>query len=418
VSTGESPRITAARERAVERERRRARIVRPLALIVFAIEALPALAASPRPRLAGAGLPVALALAISLLALVALVGPRPRPRVEPVDEPGRARRRLLALLVILAAGGESLDALQHDNTAVLGLTLVIWIAAASLPLAGAITLSVLAAAPALLTILLVDASPAVPFVFTVLLCGLMFMLAHNGRRAREELARNELLVAELADMTDAVADSAALAERGRIAREMHDVLAHTLSGLALQLETATLLVRREQASVRLQGTLGRATELAHDGLDEARHAIEALRDGHIPGPEALPELIEHFGRDANIDVTLTVDGDRRRLPAEAALTVYRVTQEALTNVARHSHARSARVRLCYEREATRLVISDHRGAAPNGDELPAPPPRLAAVGAGYGLSAMRERAALLDGTVTARTTDDGFRVELTLPATG
>jgi signal transduction histidine kinase len=281
-------------------------------------------------------------------------------------------------------------------------------AGANLELRTALAVSAVALLPALVIIAVVDHAPAVPILFDLMTTSLFFLIAHAGARARRELARSELMVAELADLHEVAAATAALAERGRIAREMHDVLAHSLSGLAIQLEAASLIARREDVSAPLQGALARSRRLAHDGLDEARRAIDALRGEHVPGPDALPRLVEDFDRAADIEVTLRVDGERRAPDAEEALTVYRVTQEALTNIARHSRAERASVELCYGADATRLVIADHGG---DGSRV-----QLGDVGAGYGISAMRERAALLDGTVTADPTEDGFRVELVLPA--
>lgn len=401
----ESPRILAARERAAERARRRARVVRPLIALVFAAEVLPALDAHPRPGLHGAGLTVLCALVVAAAAVAALIA---RPDITGAEDPasGLGHQRLIAALVVLATAGNLLDALQRFDGALIGLTLVIWLAAANLHERAAATVSALTVLPALVIIALDAHPPVPPALFTALISVLFFAVARGGRRARQELARHELLVAELADLHDAAADTAALAERGRIAREMHDVLAHSLSGLAIQLEAAALMAARERSSKPLQGAVGRARQLAHEGLDEARRAIDALRGERVPGPDALPRLIEDFGRMAEIEVTLSVDGDRRPLPAEAALTVYRVTQEALTNIARHSRAERASVELCYEPAHTRLVIADF-GVS---DRTP-----LGEVGAGYGISAMRERAALLDGTVSAASTEDGFRVELVLP---
>jgi signal transduction histidine kinase len=384
-------------------------LVRPLMVVVFLGEILPALNDRPRPSLHGAGLPILLALATSALIVTALVA---RPQLSQ-DDNTLGRRRLITLLIVLAVAGNAVDALQGDNGALIGLTLVVWMAAANLERGAALASSALTMIPALVIIASVDHSPALPILYTVLTTSLFFLIAHAGARNRRELARNELLVAELADLHDVAADTAALAERGRIAREMHDVLAHSLSGLAIQLEAASLMGRREGVSDSLQGALGRGRRLAHDGLDEARRAIDALRGERVPGPDALPRLVDDFGRDAEIEVTLRIDGQRRALPAEAALTVYRVTQEALTNIARHSRAGRATVQLIYEPQRTRVVIADD-GAGPRRENSP---PRILATGEahGYGISAMRERAALLDGTVMAGATEDGFRVELVLP---
>src|SRR5215218_4410811 len=100
--------------------------------------------------------------------------------------------------------------------------------------------------------------------------------------------------AELRDSRAAHAESAALAERGRVAREMHDVLAHSLSALALQLEGARLLARDRGADAEVVAAVERAHHLAAGGLAEARQAIGALRGDELPGPERLPALADAF----------------------------------------------------------------------------------------------------------------------------
>ena len=104
----------------------------------------------------------------------------------------------------------------------------------------------------------------------------------------------EALVEELRESRAAHAESAALAERGRVARDMHDVLAHSLSALALQLEGARLLARDRGADPEVVAAIERAHHLAAGGLAEARQAIAALRGDELPGPERLHALADAF----------------------------------------------------------------------------------------------------------------------------
>jgi signal transduction histidine kinase len=238
----------------------------------------------------------------------------------------------------------------------------------------------------------------------MLLAALLYIVALSIRRTREDHLRTEVLLAELQDAREAEARATAEAERARIARELHDVLAHSLSGLAIQLEGARLMAARDGAKPGLVEALERAKQLSVDGLQEARRAVRALRGDDVPGPEGLPALVQDFERDAGIAVDYAVQGEPRRLAPDAALAIYRAAQEALTNVARHSGAAHAAVRLRYEPGATRLIVEDEG------------PPKPSDVGSGSGLSAMRERAALLRGTVEAGAHDGGFRVEVSLPA--
>jgi signal transduction histidine kinase len=207
----------------------------------------------------------------------------------------------------------------------------------------------------------------------------------------------------------AEAAAAAAAERGRMAREMHDVLAHSLSALALQLETTRLLARNRDADADVIRAVDQAHELAAGGLDDARRAIAAARGDELPGPERIGLLADAFGQQSGLPVEVEVSGEPRELAPDARLAVYRTAQEALTNVRRHAAAERVEVKLEYLCEATVLVVEDHAAA-----DTP-PPAGLGPNGSGYGLTGMRERAALLGGELLAEPTADGFRVELRIP---
>ncbi|HWK28456.1 MAG TPA: sensor histidine kinase [Solirubrobacter sp.] len=200
---------------------------------------------------------------------------------------------------------------------------------------------------------------------------------------------------ELRESRSAHAEGAKQAERGRLARELHDVLAHSLSALALQLEGTRLLARDRGADPEVIEGLERAHHLAVSGLTEARQAISALRGDDLP---ALEDLAGTFP-----GATLTVSGTPHEPSSEARLALYRTAQEALTNVRRHSASDRVDLTLAYEDDGTTLTVQDHGAAAP------------VIGGRGYGLTGMRERAELLGGRLHAGPTDDGFRVELWLP---
>ena len=185
---------------------------------------------------------------------------------------------------------------------------------------------------------------------------------------------------------------------------MHDVLAHSLSALALQLEGARLLAEDRDADPEVVAAIERAHHLSASGLEEARAAIGALRGDEMPGPELLSALAAGFGDRC----ALTVTGEPRPLASEARLAVYRTAQEALTNVARHSDAERVELQLAYEPDGVRLSVEDSGPGVP----VPAGP----SPSGGYGLTGMRERAELLGGRLQAGPTPQGFRVELWLPA--
>jgi signal transduction histidine kinase len=215
---------------------------------------------------------------------------------------------------------------------------------------------------------------------------------------------------ELETSREAEARAAASAERGRLAREMHDVLAHSLSALALQLESTRLLARKKQVDIEIARAIDKAHHLAASGLDEARRAIATQRGDELPGPERIGTLAAAFGEQSGLPVELEIHGQPHELASEARLAVYRTAQEALTNIRKHATAARVAVHLDYLPDSTVLVVEDH--AIPGSP----PPVELGPSGGGYGLTGMRERAELLGGELSAAPTPTGFRVELRLPA--
>jgi signal transduction histidine kinase len=311
--------------------------------------------------------------------------------------------RTVAGLLLVAASACLLIRVQPEGIAFGALYYVVIVAASRLELVPALGLSgaaVAAGAAMLAQEAEVPSEAVISIVLSVIPWFLVIRLLGDVYEGRE---RAEELVEELRESRAAHAESAAAAERGRVARELHDVLAHSLSALALQLEGTRLLARDRGSDPEVVEAVERAHHLAAEGLAEARAAIGALRGEELPGPERLEQLADAFGDHCR----LTVSGTPRELSSEARLAVYRTAQEALTNVLRHSAADRVEIALGYEHAVTRLVVEDHG---------PGAPVVVGAPGAGYGLTGMRERAELLGGRLTAEPTADGFRVELWLPA--
>ena len=314
----------------------------------------------------------------------------------------------LAVLLIAVVSAAALIGLQGNGAAFLGVFPAVCMAALALP----VRLSTLVAAAAVIAVsaawLANGHAPIAGIVLNDFGILAFFLLSLFARRLRESNQRGELLLAELAQTRAAQAQAAALAERQRLAREMHDVLAHSLSGLVLNLEGARLLAGESGADPQVGTAIDRAHRLAKAGLEEARRAIGMLRDDALPGPERLADLAARFEADTGVPCKVTVTGPGGRdLGADGRLTFYRVTQEALTNIRKHARAGRAEIRLAYEASGTRLTIEDF-GSCP---QHPAP-----AGGNGYGLTGMKERAELLGGALTAGPTASGFRVELWVPA--
>lgn len=207
----------------------------------------------------------------------------------------------------------------------------------------------------------------------------------------------------------AEAESAALAERGRIAREIHDVLAHSLSAQLVHLEAVRQLIQRsadlESDRAQLLERVVACRGMAREGLDGTREALSALRGELIPVEDFLCRLTAAEG------VRLDVTGVPRVLPAEAGLAVRRVAQEALTNVRKHAPGARVSVRLDYGADDVGLEVRDDGGRR-RAPELSA----LSVSGSGYGLLGMRERAELLGGTLESGPDEEGFVVRLRVPA--
>ncbi|THA63533.1 sensor histidine kinase [Streptomyces sp. A0958] len=203
----------------------------------------------------------------------------------------------------------------------------------------------------------------------------------------------------------AEAERAALDERSRIAREIHDVLAHSLSAQLVHLEAARLLIEREPAGEFRDQVLRRvvaARSMAREGLAETRQALSALRGEVSPVEDFLRQLV------AAEPAEVRVEGERRALTAQASQAVRRVAQEALTNVRKHAPGARVQIRLEYQPDGVVLEVKDSGGRGPGGD--------LAGSGSGYGLLGMRERAELLGGALEAGPGEEGFVVSLRVPA--
>ena len=398
-AAGASRREAEAHARAAERQERRRAWLRPLALALIAIVVVGTIDAHPGPGLHGRGAGIAFALAIYVAALGFAVSGR-------WDRVGMRPQALT--IVVVGGAGVALAALQPRGATELAGSAAVWMALARLPLSAGVALGVAITAGLDLAIALSDSSSAASVLATTLLCALLGLMAYFMKQSRENEDRMELLLAELEDARDAQAEAAAVAERGRIAGELHDVLAHSLSGAAIQLEGARMLAQRDGSEPPLREAIERAGRLVRDGLADARRAVGALRGQEIPASARISSLVEGFRRDMDIDATLSVEGGERPLSSDADLALYRGVQEALTNVARYAPGATATVVLRYADGGATLTVEDH-----DGDHARAPLPGL---GGGHGLAGMRERVERAGGRMEAGPTPDGWRVRLEVPA--
>jgi signal transduction histidine kinase len=402
VTRGESRRIAAAQDRAAQRLRRQRDLLRPLGLTAIVVVATGAFGANPHPGLQGRALGATLALVAFAGTLGVAIGHWFAERSTGFQA---------AVIAAMAATGVALVALQPQGTNELAGGVAVWMAVARLPLAvgvalGAGTAIALDAAEAL------SGSSSVAILAATLLLALLGLVAYFIRQSRASQDHTELLLAQLEDAREEQTRAAAVAERGRIATELHDVLAHSLSGAAIQLQAARKLAEREQATPAIRNAIDRAGELVKDGLANARQAVGALRGEDLPGVGQLESLITAFRDDIAADASLRIEGNVRKLPVEASLALYRGAQEALTNIARYAPGATTTVLLRYATDQTVLSIEDHippAGGSPSADGLHG-------VGGGRGLAGMRERIERVGGSASAGPTASGWRVELMVPS--
>ncbi|MFE9372688.1 sensor histidine kinase [Streptomyces sp. NPDC006711] len=225
-------------------------------------------------------------------------------------------------------------------------------------------------------------------------------------RSRHRAVLAALSAAESAERAArAEAQAAVLTERGRIARDVHDVLAHSLAGINMQLELADALIETGDLE-KVREANQKAHSMVKESLKQAQWTVHALREDSLPLVESLTAMLDSSGhRDA-----LTVTGTVRDVPSRVTQNLLRIAQEALTNAARHAPGGPVQVELMYADTSMTLAVR-------NG---PATRRVNAGVGSGMGLIGMRERVALLNGTITAGPVvtgphEGGWQVEAVIP---
>jgi signal transduction histidine kinase len=237
-------------------------------------------------------------------------------------------------------------------------------------------------------------------------------------------SREQLEVAERRH----VGERALLEERQRIARELHDVVAHHMSVIAIQAEAAPY--KTANPPPELVESFGDIRASALSGLNELRRVLGVLRSDRSevapqPGLDDLDSLVESV-RNGGVTVTTSVSGTPRPLPAGVDLSAYRIVQEALSNAMRHAPGSAVHVRLYYG-EAALVIEVRNKGGQPGikataAAQLTGEQPGRAGAGlgngGGHGIIGMRERATMLGGHLEARPTKDGeFLVTAALPLT-
>lgn len=219
------------------------------------------------------------------------------------------------------------------------------------------------------------------------------------------VAHERLLLSELRAAQAGLAERSRVQERGRIARELHDVIAHSLTVSLLHISSARLAIEHDPRDA--SRSLAEAERLARESLDEVRSIMGLLRLAEnsptappVPGIASIPELVQRF-RAAGANIDLDMHAELVRLPATTGATAYRILQEALTNTVKHARAAAVTVSLSDHGDQLELVV---HSAGPPGH------------GHGMGLSTMAERAQALGGSCQAEPSRGGWQVRACLPA--
>lgn len=388
-------RVEAAQAEALRRFRHEGRQLAPLRFWVIGIVAVVTATSKPTIGLEGRHLALGIALVVFVVEMLGW----------PIFRSSGVAGRVVELGV-MGACAVTIAALQPNGVSELPGSAVVFTAGVAfsppfaVALAAAVTIGVAAAIGS------AGGASGASIAASTLLCAVLAITGGLLRRYRLSQERAELLFAELEEAGDDQARAAAAEERASIARDLHDVLAHSLSGLSIQLEVARKVAANLAVPEELMGPIEGAAGLAKQGLVEARAAVGALRREDELGLDRLPELVEQFRHTFRLDVSYTVEGSPRRVAPDFGLALYRVAGEALTNVARHAEGAVARVELSFEPTTIRLAVTDD-GGKPSG---------LSAQGSGWGLSGVRERIERLGGDLLAGPAGTGWSVVATVPA--
>jgi signal transduction histidine kinase len=256
---------------------------------------------------------------------------------------------------------------------------------------------------------LFEAQGARPLAWLVF--AVAWLVGRDFRRRRGELTLLRERATQLEREREEKARAAVAEERGRIARELHDVVAHSVSVMVVQAQAGPrLLGDAEQA----RGVFRSIEASGREALVELRRLLGILRTGDEqlsigpqPGLGSLRSLVEQV-REAGLPVELRIEGEQAPLPPGIDLSAYRIVQEALTNTLKHAGRAQATIVVRYEQAALELEISDNGTSTPAGMN-----------GSGHGLIGMRERAALYGGALEAGARDGGgYYVRARLPFAG
>ena len=243
----------------------------------------------------------------------------------------------------------------------------------------------------------------------ILLSGLV--IGRNRAAYRIQAEQTAQLLAQREELETEQRRADLLDERARIAREIHDVLAHSLGALGIQIQAARAVLADHKDVDRAGEILAAAQRMAAEGLVETRRAVHALRSDTLPLDEELARVSDTYAERYHVPATFDVGGAPGPLPPDATVALLRIAQESLVNAAKHAAGQSVAVRLDYSDTDVRLTVRNDLppGTGPDGEA------GMSTVNGGYGLTGMRERLRLLNGTLQAGRRDNQWIVTAELP---
>jgi signal transduction histidine kinase len=240
-----------------------------------------------------------------------------------------------------------------------------------------------------------------------------FVSGRNRAAYRRQAEQSAALVTQMEQLRAEQRRAAVLDERTRIAREIHDVLAHSLGALGIQLQAVRAVLTNYDDTGRALSLLDQAQRMAKDGLVETRRAVHALRADTAGLDEELAALVDTHRSRHQARVSFGVGGQPRPLPPEATVALIRTAQEALVNTAKHAAAQPVDICLHYGGEGVQMIISNP--LPPGSHSSPGPATAFATVNGGYGLRGMRERLLLIGGSLSAASGDGRWTVTAQVP---
>ena len=326
------------------------------------------------------------------------------------------RRAPLAVFALTAAASAALNALGYPPGPPLGPTIALYFLAASPEQTRVPTRLTVATVAGLFVVhvgavgLAREEFPTVPLLFGALVWGAAWVFGDRVRMRHARMAELEERALRAEREAERERRLAAAEERTRIARDLHDSAGHAINVILVQAGAARLLSEKDPE--RARAALETIEEVARETVEDIDQLVRVLRDDD-GSPEAARDVEPPLGlaaldtlaerhRAAGLEVMVQVDGSRRELAPGLDQAAYRILQEALTNAARHGSGR-AEVDITFGSSALEITVTN-----------PVPPDSVA-VGGGHGIVGMRERAALLGGSLQSSAAEGDFRIDARLP---